>query len=87
MVVDNRAMEIGQTTIQLQRIDASRNMARFYHLSIETDLFGDIVAVRRWGRVGRAGREMMQRHRSVLDASIEVARQARAKRHRGYTDV
>ena len=41
----------------LERIDRARNISRFYVLSIEPTLFEDLALVRRWGRVGSAGRE------------------------------
>lgn len=33
----------------------TRNMARFYALSIEPTLFGDVCLTRRWGRIGTRG--------------------------------
>ena len=41
----------------LERVDRAKNMARFYVLSIEPTLFEDLALVRRWGRIGSAGRE------------------------------
>ncbi|WP_026031296.1 WGR domain-containing protein, partial [Sinorhizobium meliloti] len=40
-----------------QRIDTTKNMARFYAMSIEPDLFGGSALVRRWGRIGTRGQE------------------------------
>jgi predicted DNA-binding WGR domain protein len=40
--------------LYVQRIDATRNMARFYEMSIEPDLFGGSALVRRRGRMVRA---------------------------------
>ena len=42
--------------LYIERMDASRNMARFYALSIEGTLFGQTCLVRRWGRIGTTGR-------------------------------
>ncbi|MBK6718383.1 MAG: WGR domain-containing protein [Sphingomonadales bacterium] len=39
-----------------QAIDPSRNVARDYHLWVETDLFGWTTVERRWGRIGTKGR-------------------------------
>ncbi|MGB3389974.1 MAG: WGR domain-containing protein [Pseudaminobacter sp.] len=36
----------------LDRIMRERNMARFYELSVEPTLFGEVALVRRWGRIG-----------------------------------
>ena len=38
-------------------VPGARNVARFYALMIERDLFGRTVLVRRWGRIGSRGRE------------------------------
>lgn len=43
--------------LYVQRVEATRNMARFYALSIEPDLFGGSALVRRWGRIGTRGQE------------------------------
>ena len=34
------------------RRDAARNMNRFYRLTVTRDLFGTVVLVREWGRIG-----------------------------------
>lgn len=44
------------TDIALERIDPEVNCFRFYHLSVETDLFGGHCLVIHWGRLGRPGR-------------------------------
>ena len=46
----------------LERVDRAKNMARFYVLSIEPTLFEDLALVRRWGRIGSAGRERIDLH-------------------------
>lgn len=79
-------MTNSEAPIYLQRLDASRNMARFYCLAVEVDLFGDIVSIRRWGRIGRSGRQMTLLWGSVSDAVCDMERYAAAKRRRGYRD-
>src|ERR1700689_5638676 len=46
--------------IVLERVDPARNIARFYVLSIEPTLFAKHTLIRRWGRIGSAGRERLQ---------------------------
>ena len=41
--------------LYLTRSDPSRNMARFYALSLEPTLFGEVSLVRNWGRIGARG--------------------------------
>ena len=46
--------------IVLERIDAVRNVARYYVLSIEPTLFAKHTLIRRWGCIGCLGRERLQ---------------------------
>ena len=68
----------------LERVDRARNMARFYVLSIEPTLFEDLALVRRWGRIGSAGRERIDLHPSRRVAQIELEKWLDRKRRRGY---
>ena len=43
------------TDVYLERIDQTRNMARYYRLSVVETLFGEWVMVREWGRIGNLG--------------------------------
>jgi predicted DNA-binding WGR domain protein len=45
-----------QHTIVLRRVDPGTNSAHFYMLTLERDLFGNVVVTRQWVRVGTAGR-------------------------------
>ena len=38
--------------LELRRIDAARNMRRFYRLYMQPDLFGGVLLVKEWERVG-----------------------------------
>jgi len=42
-------------------VHTARNRRRYYSLSLTTNLWGNLVAVRRWGRVGTRGREIHHR--------------------------
>ncbi len=42
--------------LTLHRIDAARNMARFYRLDIQPNLFGGVSLMKEWGRIGSRGR-------------------------------
>jgi predicted DNA-binding WGR domain protein len=66
-------------------IDASRNMARYYSLSIQQTLFGGTAVVRTWGRIGKAGREMTELFGTERDAISRFLELARHKRKRNYT--
>jgi predicted DNA-binding WGR domain protein len=46
----------------LRRIDPTQNAARFYSMDVERDLFGRVVIVRRWGRIGTFGKVRLDEH-------------------------
>ena len=71
----------------LRRVEADTNVHRFYALMIERDLFGRVLLVRRWGRIGTRGRERSEEHPSETEAAAAMDRLAAAKRRRGYRDL
>lgn len=75
------------TQVHLRRVDARKNMARFYHLALEATLFGSPVVVSRWGRLGTFGRmktEVVGSEREGLALLLKILR---SKRARGYIPV
>jgi predicted DNA-binding WGR domain protein len=70
----------------LHRVDPSVNMARFYALSLENSLFGDILLVRRWGRIGTHGRVRFDWFDNPADAANELTRIVSVKARRGYQE-
>lgn len=68
----------------LRRTDPQRNMARFYAMSLETSLFGDIVLKRRWGRIGTHGRVRSDWFATPDAATERMAAIAAVKTRRGY---
>ncbi|MDH4441488.1 MAG: WGR domain-containing protein [Rhizobium sp.] len=78
--------KLDKDIVHLHRIDPARNMARFYLVTLETTLFGEIVLRRTWGRIGTSGQ---YREDTVRDRSTAVRRAveiAVKKRRRGYRD-
>ncbi len=69
------------------RIDATRNMARYYALSIQPSLFGEIAVMRSWGRIGKAGGEKSEFYSTEEQAISHFLDIARKKRRRGYVPV
>lgn len=68
----------------LYRIDPSKNMSRFYSISIQRDLFGDHTLMRNWGRIGSSGQmriDSFDCEVSIQDACLRILR---AKAGRGY---
>jgi predicted DNA-binding WGR domain protein len=70
--------------IHLRRIDATRNMRRFYELALQPTLFGDVALVRNWGRIGSSGQSMIETFNEEEEAARTFVRLMAAKRRRGY---
>ncbi len=71
----------------LHRRKPEQGVARFYALIIERDLFGRVVLVRNWGRIGTNGREQVEEFASEIEAGQALEAIARAKWRRGYRDL
>ncbi len=74
-------------SVHMRRIDPTRNMARFYEVSLQPSLFGTWAVVRRWGRIGCQGRIRLELCDSADDAFNCIKRLIAAKRRRGYQTV
>ncbi|WP_280952054.1 WGR domain-containing protein [Sinorhizobium sp. BJ1] len=68
----------------VQRIDASRNMARHYTMSIEPDLFRGSALVCRWCRIGTRGQERIHLSANNGQAISRFLFLTRRKRAHGY---
>lgn len=68
-----------------RRIDPARNMARFYMLSLEPTLFGEVALLRHWGRIGSHGRQVLSLHATMAEAEAMLARQIARRLKRGYS--
>jgi predicted DNA-binding WGR domain protein len=73
-------------SIDLERRQPERNMARFYSLSVERDLFGVVLSRRCWGRIGTAGRTLSEPHPTTEATWTQLRQLEQAKRRRGYVD-
>ncbi len=75
---------LSQLVMLMRRVDPARNMARFYSLDVERDLFGRVVLVRRWGRIGTAGKVRLDEYPEEEAALAAIAALERQKVRRGY---
>ena len=57
----------------LHRINPEQGVRRFYSLMIERDLFGRVVLVRNWGRIGTNGRELVEEFPCEIEAGQALA--------------
>lgn len=72
------------TAVHLRRIDPARNMRRFYRLDVQPDLFGGVLLVRQWGRIGAHGRTVAEHFEDMALALAAVAQHRARKSRRGY---
>lgn len=70
--------------LYFERTDATKNMARFYALSIEPTLFGTPCLTRRWGRIGSKGQANTHHFLCEEDAVAMFLDLLRVRRARGY---
>jgi predicted DNA-binding WGR domain protein len=71
-------------TVRLERIRPAQNERRFYAVSVVTDLFGNVLLFRNWGRIGTGGRVRFDLYSDTLAATSAMETLARAKWRRGY---
>lgn len=71
--------------IVMERVDNSKNMARFYVLTVDETLFGSAALTRRWGRLGTRGRERVCLFPDRTTALEALDTWLHRKRQRGYS--
>lgn len=71
-------------SVTLYKIDLARNMQRWYHLSIQPDLFGNACLMREWGRIGRSGQVRSAAYPTEEAAQAAYQKQRGAKERKGY---
>ena len=71
------------TAVRVLRNDPTRNVRRFYRLDVRPDLFGGVLLVKEWGRIGAQGRMVAESYESEALAAVALQRQAERKRRRG----
>ena len=70
--------------IELKKIDETQNMHRFYRMSLQPDLFGNISLLREWGRIGYRGQVRIETHEEKAEATKAMIKLAIEKQRRGY---
>lgn len=73
------------TDVYLTRVEPAKNMARYYAMSLQPNLFGEWSLVREWGRIGRGGQVRMQSCASEAEAKKSLLTLVTAKMRRGYS--
>lgn len=75
------------SVVQLRRVDPAQNVARFYVLTVQPDLFGGWTLVREWGRIGRAGTVRQVPYPTLDAAAAAATRLWKTKLRKGYGDA
>ncbi len=73
------------SAVVLRRIDAAQNMARFYRLDVQPDLFGSWSFIREWGRIGRPGTVRALPCPTEAEARAMLEKHWRVRQRRGYS--
>jgi predicted DNA-binding WGR domain protein len=73
--------------IFLRRIEAPRNMHRFYSLYLQPDLFGGITIVKEWGRIGQPGTVRQEVYGDEAAAGAVLTARIAKKIKRGYRQI
>ncbi|PDS78718.1 WGR domain-containing protein [Rhizobium sp. L43] len=81
---DPAAMIAQPYQLYVERTDPTKNMARYYAMSIEPTLFGEACLTRRWGRIGAGGQKLVHHFRREEEAVTLFLELLRKKRSRGY---
>ncbi|XKM38337.1 WGR domain-containing protein (plasmid) [Rhizobium ruizarguesonis] len=71
--------------LYVERKDRAKNMARYYAMSIDANLFGELCLTRRWGRIGTKGQTLIhhfEREQDAVSLFLELTRQKRARGYR-----
>lgn len=73
--------------VDLVRVDPSQNMARFYGIALQPNLFGEVSVIRCWGRIGTRGRSMVVTFQDNEQAAAVLDQLESQKRGGGYVDT
>ncbi|UFX12990.1 WGR domain-containing protein [Sinorhizobium meliloti] len=71
--------------LYVERKDRAKNMARYYAMSIDANLFGELCLTRRWGRIGTKRQTLIhhfEREQDAVSLFLELTRQKRARGYR-----
>jgi predicted DNA-binding WGR domain protein len=83
----HRQLSLPLLPVALRRVVPMQNMRRFYSLDVERDLFGRVVLVRRWGRIGTAGRVRLDEYAGEGEALAAMQALQERKVRRGYRAI
>lgn len=68
----------------LEKRDPRKNLARFYHMAVQPNLFGEYTLERQWGRIGQGGQTRLDWYGTEDEANGALLALETTKRRRGY---
>lgn len=71
----------------LEKHDPEQNQARYYRMSVTSNLFGEWTLEREWGRIGQGGRIRLDLFRSEAEAEQALSTLEGVKQRRSYEQV
>lgn len=72
---------------RLGKHDPTRNIARYYRMSVLPNLFGEWTLHREWGRLGQSGQVRLDLFRSQLEAEDALKSLMYSKQKREYQTI
>lgn len=85
--LDHAGMITQPYHLYFEKTDLTKNMARFYAVTIEPNLFGEACLRRCWGRIGTNGQTMSHQFETEREAVVFFLDLLRQKKRRGYLAV
>lgn len=73
--------------IHLERLDPDNNLARYYRMSVQPNLFGEWTLQRECGRIGQGGRIRLDLFRNEAEAEHALCTLGSTKQRRAYEQV
>jgi predicted DNA-binding WGR domain protein len=80
----HRNSDSAELQVILERIDSTKNVARYHVLSVEATLFARNALVRRWGRIGSTRRQCLEFFAGRDSAGLALEMWLARKRKRRY---
>mgnify|MGYP003668918386 FL=1 len=68
----------------LEKRQPTKNVARFYRMTVMPNLFGEWTLYREWGRIGQGGQVRMDWFEDKNQAVAALVTMEASKRQRGY---
>ena len=76
---------MGDEPIELEKIDSTCHIRRYYRLWLRRDLFTAVCLVRQWGRIGNNGGQVRtEPFQDIEAAQAALERLVAAKQRKGY---